>query len=55
VAARMSVLTVGEREPISSFATVGCEVLMRIASVRWERPDTSRATRITWPAPVENG
>jgi hypothetical protein len=43
----MSVLTVGIREPVSSFATVGWEVLMRIARVRWERSDTSRATRIT--------
>ena len=33
----MRVLAVGMREPVSSFATVGCEVLMRVASFRWPR------------------
>jgi hypothetical protein len=47
VATRTSVLIVGMRAPVSNLASVGCDVRIRPASFRWERPDTSRATRIT--------
>jgi hypothetical protein len=45
-ATRISVRNVGVRMPVSRVARVGCEVPTARARSRWDRPESSRATRI---------